>query len=89
MNVHFRLLFREFNFRGLLVNRYNRENWIHRKFPAIQYCINNEDLPDCSTLLSRRQLSYLLYSPSFAKLGTYRERLVNMTTIKTRSLPML
>ena len=30
----FRLLFRGFNFRGLPVNRENRENWIPRKFPA-------------------------------------------------------
>ena len=33
----FRLLFRGFNFRGLPVNRENRENWIPPKFPAILY----------------------------------------------------
>ena len=39
----FRLLFRGFNFRGLPVNRENRENWIPRKFPAIRYihCVND------------------------------------------------
>ena len=34
----FRLLFREFNFRGSLVNR---ENWLPRKFPAIRYALDH------------------------------------------------
>ena len=31
------LLFRGFNFHGLLLNCENRKNWIPRKFPAIRY----------------------------------------------------
>ena len=30
-------LFRGFNFRGLPINRENRENWTPRKFPTIRY----------------------------------------------------
>ena len=33
----YRFLFRGFNFRGLPINRENRENWTPRKFPAIRY----------------------------------------------------
>ena len=36
-NVRSSFLFRGFNFRVLPVNRENRENWVPRKFPAIQY----------------------------------------------------
>ena len=35
-----RFLFCGFNFRGLPINRENRENWTPRKFPAIRYFSN-------------------------------------------------
>ena len=35
--LSYRFLFCGFNFRGLPINRENRENWTPRKFPAIQY----------------------------------------------------
>ena len=57
-NMRSSFSFRGFNFRGLPVNRENRENWIPRKFPAIRYSVEIYAALSCAVQRQCNQIEY-------------------------------